>query len=53
MKDDDDYAFIMRNAIHSKSVSNMIMNSGVSKYMTSYRAAFDTYDNRFMQCAFG
>lgn len=44
MKDDDDYAFVMWNEAHPKSVCKWIMGSGASKHMTLYRATFHTYE---------
>ena len=41
-KDGDDYAFVMRNEAHSKSVSKWIMDLGAYKHMTLYRTAINT-----------
>ena len=44
MKDNDDYAFVVRNEAHSKSMYRWIIDSEASKHMTSYKAAIDTYE---------
>ena len=42
--DDDDYTFIICIETHSKSVCKWIIDLGASKHITSYKAAFDTYE---------
>ena len=45
MKDDDNYAVIVRNGAQFKSVSKWNRNLGVStKHMTSHRAKFNMYE---------
>ena len=44
VKDDDDYAFVMRNETHSKSVHKWIMNLGAPKDVTSCKATFNMYE---------
>lgn len=43
-KNNDDYAFGMRNKAHSKSMCKWIVDSEATKHMTSHRATFDTYE---------
>lgn len=43
-KDEDDYAFATQDGPYSKSICKWIMDSGATKHMTPYRAAFDTYE---------
>ena len=41
--DDNDYAFLMDNEIHFKSMCKWNMNMGAFKHITSHIAACDTY----------
>lgn len=43
-KDDDNYAFVMRNGVHLKSLYKRIMNLEASKYMTLHQTASGTYE---------
>lgn len=43
-KDDDDYAFVMRNETYSNSMYKWIMNSGAFKHMTLHRTIFHMYE---------
>ena len=44
VNNDDDYAFTMRFEAHSKSMCKWIMNLDATKHITSYKAAFNTYE---------
>ena len=44
VNEDNDYTFVTRNEIHSKSMYKWIMDLSVSKHMTSHKTTFDTYE---------
>ena len=44
MKDDVAFSYATQQRVHLKSVCKCIVDSGATKYMTSHRAAFDTYE---------
>lgn len=41
---DNNYAFVMHNEAHSKSMYKWIMVLGASKHMSLYRTTFSTYE---------
>lgn len=43
-KNNDNYAFLMRNGEHSKSLYKWIMNSKASKYMTLHKTISNAYE---------
>ena len=44
MKDDVDFAFTVQHTPHARSMLEWIIDSRATKYMTSHRLAFDTYE---------
>jgi sarcosine oxidase delta subunit len=44
VKEYNDYAFVMENEAHSKSVRKWNMDLGASKHITLHRTAFHTYE---------
>ena len=43
-KDNNKFAFATQHGAHSRSICKWIMDLGATKHMTSYRAAFNTYE---------